>query len=243
MVHAKKATTSQAPISCDTCPIGRYAVYGGLKDQRIGEVIALRRAQRTIEAGKLIFREGERPETVYTLYEGWAFKCKMLRDGSRQILAFYIPGDLMVAQAIAEAPLPFSIRAATAVTLCAFDAKGYFVAMMSNPESRKGLRDYMFQCHNETDDMLTALGRRSGTARVARLLSSLAARLEHRGLSYGGPPKIPLSQAMLADALGLTHVYVNRVIGQLRRDGTVEVGRNAILIQDLEALRVQADSD
>ena len=84
-MHAKNTTVPQAPISCETCPIGKHAIYGGLKGDRVGEVIALRRAQRRMEAGKLIFREGERPETVYTLYEGWAFKFKMLRDGSRQI--------------------------------------------------------------------------------------------------------------------------------------------------------------
>ena len=241
LIETTKGTAiAGAPISCDRCPIARHAVYGGLRE-RLSQMTSLRRAQRSIDAGKLILREGEVVETVYTLFEGWAFKYKMLREGSRQVLAYYIPGDLLVAQAISEMPLPFSVRAATRVSLCAFDAASYFPAMMVAPETRNGLRDYMFACHNETDELLTALGQRSALPRFACLLASLARRMEERGLATDGVFRIPISQNLIADTLGLTHVYVNRIAGQLRREGALEILRNEIRVLDVDALDAYAE--
>lgn len=229
-----------APISCETCLVRQYAVYGGLHHLSLAEITALRRSQRTLKDGRLIFREGELAQTVYTLYDGWAFKYKTLFEGHRQILGFYMPGDLLVAQAISGAALPFSVRAVTPVTLCAFETNAYFNFMMTAPEARRGLRDYMFARHNETDDLVTALGRRSAMSRVAYFLESLVRRMDERGLAVGGSFRIPVSQGLLADALGLTQVYVNRVAAQLKSKGIVETNRNEIHILDVDALRACA---
>lgn len=232
-----------APISCDVCRIARHAVYKELKAHGYREITALRRSQRSLAANKIIFREGEVPQTVYTLFDGWAYKYKMLRDGSRQILAFFIPGDLILVQAITDTPLPFAIRAATEVTLCTFERREFFEAMMALPETWAGLRDYIFASANQTDDLLTALGRCSAAPRIAGLLASLVERMERGGWPAGGAFRIPVSQSMLADALGLTPVYVNRIAGQLRRDGIVEIGRNEIRVLDVDALRAFAERD
>ena len=49
---------------------------------------------RSIGARRDIVREGEHPEFVNLILDGWAIRHKMLEDGRRQILAFLIPGDL-----------------------------------------------------------------------------------------------------------------------------------------------------
>lgn len=46
------------------------------------------------KAGADLIREGERPDHVHILLEGWAFRYKLLPDGGRQIMAYLIPGDL-----------------------------------------------------------------------------------------------------------------------------------------------------
>ena len=40
-----------------------------------------------------IIADGESPEFVHLILEGWAARYKILRDGSRRITAFLIPGD------------------------------------------------------------------------------------------------------------------------------------------------------
>ena len=45
------------------------------------------------EARASLIREGDRPGPMFVVLEGWAFWYKILPNGSRQIMAFLMPGD------------------------------------------------------------------------------------------------------------------------------------------------------
>jgi CRP-like cAMP-binding protein len=47
-----------------------------------------------IARGVDVISEGEDPRTVNVVIDGWACRYKTLEDGRRQILAFFVPGDL-----------------------------------------------------------------------------------------------------------------------------------------------------
>ena len=49
---------------------------------------------REISARRDLIREGDRPRYVYVMLDGWACRYKTLPDGRRQIVAFFIAGDL-----------------------------------------------------------------------------------------------------------------------------------------------------
>lgn len=59
---------------------------------------------------------------------------------------------------------------------------------------------------------LVGLGRRNATERMAHFLLELGARLKLLGLADQKGYRCPLSQYLLADALGLSAVHVNRVL-------------------------------
>ena len=40
-----------------------------------------------------MIREGDRPGPVFVILEGWACRYKILPSGTRQIMAFLLPGD------------------------------------------------------------------------------------------------------------------------------------------------------
>ena len=54
---------------------------------------------------------------------------------------------------------------------------------------------------------------------------------------------LPLSQADLADTLGLTPVHVNRVLMQLRHSGLVTLSNRVLTILDLPGLQAMAGFD
>lgn len=54
---------------------------------------------------------------------------------------------------------------------------------------------------------------------------------------------VPLSQVILADALGLTPVHLNRTLKQLRLAGAMTLQRNALVIADPIKLAVIAGFD
>ena len=48
---------------------------------------------RTVEARTDLIREGDAPNDVNLILEGFACRYKTVPDGSRQIMAYLVPGD------------------------------------------------------------------------------------------------------------------------------------------------------
>lgn len=84
---------------------------------------------------------------------------------------------------------------------------------------------------------LVNIGRRSAIERTAHFFMELAERLSLIGLATEAEFKCPLSQFVLADALGLTAIHVNRVLRQLREQNLLIVRKGSVRIHNLNRLR------
>ena len=83
---------------------------------------------------------------------------------------------------------------------------------------------------------LVSIGRRSALVRTAISCSSWGcAQLVGLGSESGFV--CPLNQYLLADALGLTAIHVNRVLRQLRERGLVTFRDGRVEFHDLKSLR------
>ena len=85
----------------------------------------------------------------------------------------------------------------------------------------------------------------AGTAvvRLAHLLAEIGTRLQTIGLASEDRFELPMTQLDMADALGLTPVHVNRVVGQLRRAGLLELRKQSVFLPDLPRLRERGEFD
>lgn len=81
------------------------------------------------------------------------------------------------------------------------------------------------------------LGRRDALERLAHLFCELHARLELVGMVDGGRFDLPMTQEVIADALGLTTVHVNRTLQRLRSDGYIELSSGRLTILDVLGLQ------
>jgi len=80
------------------------------------------------------------------------------------------------------------------------------------------------------------LGQRDAIERMAHLLCELFIRLRGVGLANEHGCDLPMTQAELADALGLSVVHTNRVLQDLRAQGLVTLKGKTLVIPDLDAL-------
>ena len=60
------------------------------------------------------------------------------------------------------------------------------------------------------------MGRRLAPARIAHVLCEVLVRMRAVGLANGDACELPITQAELGDALGLSTVHVNRSLQELR---------------------------
>ena len=66
-------------------------------------------------------------------------------------------------------------------------------------------------------------------------------RLQAVGLAQPRSFQLPLTQELIADALGLSLPHVNRTLRRLREDGLVAIAGQSVTINDIDALAALAD--
>ena len=84
---------------------------------------------------------------------------------------------------------------------------------------------------------LVNIGRRNSIERTAHFFIELVERMLLVGLSNETRFECPLTQKVLADALGLTAIHVNRVLKQLRELNLITMQHGSVIIHDLLGLR------
>ena len=86
-------------------------------------------------------------------------------------------------------------------------------------------------------ERIVALGRRNARERVAYLLCELVWRQQAITMSEGHAIRLPLTQTDLADALGLTPVYVNRILQAFRREQLITLRQRRLTLWDVARLQ------
>ena len=183
-----------------------------------------------------LIREGDEPGPVFVVLEGWAFRYKVLPSGTRQIMAFLMPGDACDLHIGMLAEMDHSIRTATQARVARISRQDMDALMDDHPGIARAL--YIAQLVDEGTlrAWIVSLGRRSSAERAAHLLLELYLRAVRIGVAGQNEMELPLSQEMLADALGVTPVHVNRVLQELRRSEAIALQRSVLRIRNPAAL-------
>lgn len=187
-----------------------------------------------------MLEEGKTARRFSTLLSGWAFCFKTLLDGRRQILNFLLPGDLVgVNSRILDAP-DCGVEALTDLRLCVFgreQGQDLFRTMSALALNTAVLIAWQ---ERTIDSTLLSVGRRSASERVAWLLLHLWRRAEALSLIRDGALELPVTQAHMADALGLSLVHTNRTLQALRRLELFELSGGWLRQVDEQRLRTLA---
>jgi CRP/FNR family transcriptional regulator len=161
---------------------------------------------------------------------------RIVRDGSRVILAIEAPGAL-VGDWAGPAGSP-ALAAASDAELCVFDPGSVRALLATDPEARRHvLRDIDARCERQ-NDMIWRRGALSAAERIASVLVTpgLAVPLRHRP-DGGLEVRVVLSRPDWADLAGTTVESVCRTMAGLAERGLVErLAPGRYLIRDAAAL-------
>ncbi len=189
--------------------------------------------------GEELIVEGQPIRRRRFVVAGWAACQRMLPDGRRQIFRFVLPGDTIGFQ---DAPHAlWSVVALTALETA--DSESVLAATAEDraPGLARAIAKGKIHDQQLLLDHMVRLGQQTAFERVAHLLLELQSRLEVVGLGDGRRFPLPLTQEVLADALGLSIVQVNRTLQQLRRERLIELRSGVAILLQPEALSGIAD--
>ena len=227
-------------VPCFECALRCSEAFKPISETELAFINEMKRDHLLLAAGTEIIAAGQEQAELYTLYAGWAIRCKTLPDGRRQILNIHLPGDLIGLQgAMFDAPV-YNVEALTEVQLCLLPRRQIWSLFRQMPELAFDVTWLAANEESHVDEHLTSAGRRSATERIAALVIMLYKRLDVLGLVINGAMPFPLTQQHIADVLGLSLVHTNKSIAKLRRLGMFEQTDGRLLVTNPRALETLA---
>lgn len=193
---------------------------------------SLEERRRVLKRGALLVRENERSSEICVLRQGLMMSYVLLPDGSRQILRFLFPGDLIGIASAIYTEAPENICALSDCVVCPFERPALSALTEAHPRLAM-LILIMAQVERVVlTDRLAMLGRTSAKARVGGLLLDMRNRLRATNKGMGDTFPLGLTQEQIGDATGLTSVHVNRMLRQLEDEGLIARAGGRVTIRD-----------
>jgi CRP-like cAMP-binding protein len=204
---------------------------------------SLQSPTRAVTRHRELISAGAKYDGVMILIEGIAIRSRVLRDGRRQILNIAIPGDVIGFPACFFETALYSVTALTD-TLVSLVPFSRLLGLFAEQPRVAATIFWSFACEAAMyAEHLIDVGRRSSVERVAHFLLELLMRLQAVGLADASSFHMPLTQELIADALGLSLQHVNRTLRQLREEGFLGIEGQTILIRNIDGLTALAEFD
>lgn len=191
------------------------------------DAMAKRCPERTLGAGRCLFRAGTALDCVYVVRQGLLGQGRRAR-GRRVTLLLLHPGDVVGDEAaLLGSPARFDTFAVTDATVLVVPAADFLDALdLRSPFRRQwviGLGGRISALQGRLEDLL------GGDLR-SRIASLLHHELE------AGSRVVTLTQQTMADLLGVPRTSVTRTLQGLQRQGIIELGYRYVAVLDDGAL-------
>jgi CRP-like cAMP-binding protein len=220
--------------------LGQHDSLSDEEQSLLGDLMA---GERSFAAGQDIVASGSRPAYSTIIVDGLAARYKVLTDGGRQFTSLQVPGDFVDLYAFLLKTMDHGVIALSPCRVILADhSKLRGITERAPHLTRLLWLDTLIDgaIHRE---WIVAMGRRSKVSHLAHLICELFVRLQAVKRTNGMSFHLPVSQAELADVLGLSVVHMNRVISALRNSGVIAWANHTVTVLDWQKLQQIAEFD
>ncbi|GJE29111.1 Crp/Fnr family transcriptional regulator [Methylobacterium organophilum] len=201
--------------------------------------------ERTVPsaARHVIMRAGEPSVNLHLIMSGVAIRYRLLPDGGRQIFALLLPGDFCDLQAHLLDHSDHYIETATDCAIVEIPPAIVDDLVLTRSRLARALWWATLVDESVTREWMLGLSRRPTDKRMAHLFCEILLRMHAVGRGERDSCAMPLTQAQLADVLGITNIHVNRVLQELRDRDLIVLKKRQLLVPDLPRLQAFCDFD
>ena len=222
----RRMTKPQATLACT-----RLATRPFLKSDELAALGDAALSRQPFAAGAHLTREGEPTGSIYFLSKGWACRYATTPDGRRQISAVLLPEDICNLDSLMTERLNYGVQMLTAGTVLSIPRDRALALAGIYPGIACGFTWFGIIENKVLTQNALCLGRQSARERTAHLFCELAVRLGFTGTEGAINFNFPLTQAQMADMLGMTAIHLNRTLGLLRAEGLLNLARKTVKFQ------------
>ena len=227
-MSCETAPVTKANTDCLVCPVrnclGRQC--GSESSSSWGDMLAPR--QSVMPGAAMLMRTGDRLRHLYSVRGGCLKSFTLDTDGNERIRGFYLPGDLVGLDSLAEGVSLANIGAIVPSQVCVAPLGNLKQAMLLRPELAQRA---MEQVSRELALALAIGGDYSAEERVSAFLLMMQQRL--------GTPQtlqLPMAQRDIGNYLRLANETVCRTLKIFERRGWLQIEASRIRMIDAKSM-------
>jgi CRP/FNR family transcriptional regulator, nitrogen oxide reductase regulator len=220
--------------------LAKLDLFADLEPPQLSEIMTAA-GRRTVEAGRILFFQGDPAETFYIVLKGRVKLSQVTPDGQQVILRYSTSGESFgVIAVLSEMEYPVTAEAAAECQLLTWNRSTMRQLMERYPQIALNSLQILASRVREFQDRMRELA----TERVERRLARALLRLAHqtgRKTPEGVLIGMPISRQNLAEMTGTTLFTVSRILSQWETQGLVKTGREQVTISFPHGLVVIAE--
>lgn len=220
--------------------VRKLELYGPLSDDDKRLIRSQTTMTKTVAPQTDIIREGDKPSDVNLILDGFAYRYKALANGDRQIVAYLLPGDFCDLHVFLLGEMDHSIATLTEAQVVRLPRQA-ILDLLKQPSISHAMLMATLVDEATLREWLVNVGQRPAAKRLAHFLCEWHRRLEVVGLVDNEVCELPITQAELADTVGLSTVHLNRSLQRLRDEGLIIFKQKRLAIPDVTRLREVCD--
>jgi CRP-like cAMP-binding protein len=194
-----------------------------------------------IGARQEILNHGNLSQKSFIVNQGWAYRYYDLSNGKRQIINYYLPGDIINPFSLVRPKATYSIASISSLYVSVFKPSYLISLFITQP--KLGLLYMKILCEEDNLSMgqIVRLGSQTAYQRAAHLFLEFYYRLKIVGQTENSSFLMPLTQQLLAETLGLSQVHMNRTIHKLQLHKLIRINSKKISLLNIERLKQIAE--
>ena len=190
-----------------------------------------------------LLRLGDRPTNSIVVLSGFLHRYTIGPEGARQIHSFYIPTDAPCLETLHIDFMDNNLAACVDSRVGLIAHRDLLRIMDERPDVQKLVwRETLVQAA-VFREWLMRNSQMPAHAALAHFFCEMFTRARAAGQADGESCPLPITQELLADAVGLTPVHTNRSLMLLRDTGIVEWRSGRLTVRDWERLAELAQFD
>ena len=217
--------------------------HGTLTAADESSICALRAHRRTLAPGEDAVSQGERPDVAVFVLSGMLARYHTLPSGDRQYLSFHIKGDLPDVQGLLLSIMDHSLCALDHAEIAVLPHRQLIDLCLRRPGVGFAFWRLTLVDAAIFRQAITNNGARSHVVRLAHFFCEQYFRAREAGLVEDDSCSVPLNQSQLGQALGMSHISVNRAMQKLRKQRLADLRSGRLAMWNWAGLKRTAGFD
>lgn len=223
-------------VSCGNCRLNTICLPLSLHIDDIDRLNSIVQRGKPLQKGDYLYRANAPFDSVYAIRSGSVKAVTISDSGEEQVTGFYLPGEVVGMDGIADNRYTNSVVALETSSVCEIPFHRMEELSLQIPNLQRHFFQVMSREITNDQQIITLLSKSSAEERIASLLLSISSRNSRRQLSASAF-RLPMSRTDIGNYLGLTIETVSRIFTRLQKQNIITVDKKEIHILNLDSLR------